>query len=121
MPRILIVDDEDLVRNLMVEILERADFEVDGAATAEDALALLEQDVYDLVVTDAVMPRFSGFELVRELRRRWPRMPVIVATGATTESTITEARAAGANDVLTKPFSHAELIGAIRSALEGLR
>ena len=121
MARVLVVDDEDLVRNLMLEILERADFEVAGAATAEEALGLLERDGYDIVVTDAVMPRFSGFELVRELRRRWPEMPVIVATGATTDSTITEARAAGANDVLTKPFSHAELIGAIRSALDAAR
>jgi len=117
MAHVLIVDDEDLVRQLMVEILERADYEVAGASTAEEALALLETDDFDIVVTDAVMPRFSGFELVRELRRRWPDVPVIVATGATTDATIAEARAAGANEVLTKPFAHAEFVEAIQAAL----
>ena len=114
---VLVVDDEDVVRELMVEILERAGYVVGGAATAEEALEFLAGDDVSVVVTDAIMPRFSGFELIQELHRRRPGLPVIVATGASTDQTIVEARAAGAQNVITKPFTHRELISAVEEAL----
>ena len=114
---VLVVDDEDVVRDLMVEILVRAGFAAEGAATAEEALEMVDDGEVGVVVTDALMPYFSGFELVQELMRRRPQLPVIVATGATTDQTFVEARAAGARDVLTKPFTHAELVEAVRAAL----
>ena len=113
---VLVVDDEDIVRDLMVEILARAGLTVHGAATADDALLALETKEIDVVVTDALMPHISGFELLQELKRIRPELPVIVATAAATERTFLEARAAGAIDVLTKPFTHAELVEAVLSA-----
>jgi putative two-component system response regulator len=117
--RLLVIDDEQVVRNLMVEILAAAGHDVSGAETAESALDLLdEHDEYDLVVSDVMMPGLSGLELLETLKTRRASLPVVLVTGAGTYDTLSEALTRGAAGLITKPFAHAELRNAVADALE---
>ena len=117
--RILVVDDEPAVRDLTVEILRRSGYEPHGVPTARQALDLLDEEQFDLVVSDVVMPEMTGVEFLYELRRRQPDLPVILMTGGSKEpERTTKAVELGAAGLLYKPFSHAELNEAVASALE---
>jgi putative two-component system response regulator len=115
--RLLVIDDEAVIRGLMVEILESAGYEVVGAETAERALALLDENEFALVVSDVVMPGLSGLELLQAVRERRAALPVVLVTGAGTYATLSEALTRGASGLVTKPFSHAELQNAVADAL----
>lgn len=118
MRRILVVDDEQLVRNLAVQVLERAGYAVVSAGDAQRALELLESDEVDLVVSDVVMPGLSGVELLSELRDRQPELPVLLMTGGSPQPERTSrALELGAAGIVYKPFSHADLTDAVRAAL----
>jgi cyclic di-GMP phosphodiesterase len=118
MTKILVIDDEPVIRDLMLEILEEAGYESCGAPTAEFALDLLADPDIDLVVSDVVMPGISGLELLEEVRTVRPVLPVVLVTGAGTYSTLTDALARGADGLVVKPFSHGEFLTAIRAALD---
>jgi len=118
MSRILAIDDEDVIRMLVVEILESVGHEVVGAESAEHALVLLDQDEFDLIVSDVVMPGLSGLELLEAARSRHASLPVLLVTGAGTYETLSEALTRGAAGLVTKPFAHAELQTAVSDALE---
>ena len=118
MSRILAIDDEAVVRMLVVEILESVGHDVVSAESAEHALDLLDQDEFDLVVSDVVMPGLSGLELLEAARSRRASMPVLLVTGAGTYETLSEALTRGAAGLVTKPFAHAELQTAVSDALE---
>ena len=81
MSRILVIDDENVIRELMREILERAGYDTIGAGTADEALDLLADNEIGLVVSDIVMPGLTGLELLEEVRARRPSLPVILVTG----------------------------------------
>ena len=118
--RILVVDDEPAVRDLTVEILRRNGYKPHGVPTARHALDLLDEEEFDLVVSDVVMPEMTGVELLYELRRRQPDLPVILMTGGSNEpERTTKAVELGAAGLLYKPFSLAELTQVVASALEG--
>jgi putative two-component system response regulator len=116
--RILVIDDEDVIRMLMLEILESAGHEVIGAETAERALLLLEESEFELVVSDVVMPGLSGLELLGAVRARRASLPVVLVTGAGTYDTLSQALTRGAAGLVTKPFAHADLQTAVGDALE---
>jgi putative two-component system response regulator len=118
MSRILAIDDEDVIRMLVVEILESVGHEVVGAESAEHALDLLDTDEFDLIVSDVVMPGLSGLELLEAARRRHASLPVVLVTGAGTYETLSQALTGGAAGLVTKPFAHAELQTAVSDALE---
>ncbi len=118
MNRILVIDDEDVIRMLVVEILESAGYEVTSAESAEVALELLEQAEFDLVVSDIVMPGLSGLELLESVRSRVASLPVVLVTGAGTYDTLSQALTRGAAGLVTKPFAHSELQLAVADALE---
>ena len=118
MSRILVIDDEDVIRMLVVEILESAGYDVTSAESAERALALLERADFDLVVSDVVMPGLSGLELLEAVRVRRASLPVILVTGAGTYDTLSQALTRGAAGLVTKPFAHPELQSAVADALE---
>ena len=117
MSRILAIDDEDIVRGLVVEILEADGHDVTGAESAERALSLLDDD-FDLIVSDVVMPGLSGLELLETVRLRRASLPVVLVTGAGTYDTLTQALTRGAAGLVTKPFAHADLQSAVADALE---
>jgi DNA-binding NtrC family response regulator len=117
--KILVVDDEPAVRDLTVEILRRSGYKPLGVPSASRALDLLDQEQFDLVVSDVVMPEMTGVELLYELRRRQPDLPVILMTGGSKEpERTTKAVELGAVALLYKPFSHAELNEIVASVLE---
>ena len=118
MSKILAIDDEEVVRMLVVEILESVGHEVVGADSAEHALDLLDDGGFDLIVSDVVMPGLSGLELLEAARSRQASLPVVLVTGAGTYETLSQALTRGAAGLVTKPFAHAELQTAVADALE---
>ena len=113
------MDDEPAVRDLTVEILRRSGYAPHGVPTARQALDLLDEEQFDLVVSDVVMPGMTGVELLYELRGRQPYMPVILMTGGSKEpERTTKAVELGAVGLLYKPFSYAELNEIVTAVLE---
>jgi len=117
MTRILVIDDEAIVRNVMAEILESSGYEVAVAETAERGLELLDSCDPDILVSDILMPGLSGLELLDAVRARRASLPVVLVTGAGTYDILTKALAQGAAGLVTKPFSHTQLIDAVDEAL----
>jgi signal transduction histidine kinase len=110
--RILLVEDNDAVRDLTAANLREHFDQVDEAANATAALAALERHRFDAVVSDIVMPgALDGLGLMREIRRRWPAMPIVLLSGYATS--IAEARDLGV-PVLTKPLELGRLADAVR-------
>ncbi|MBV8257271.1 MAG: response regulator [Actinobacteria bacterium] len=116
MSSILVIDDEPVIRDLIVEILVDGGHPAYSVETAKDALAELENSRVGLVVSDIVMPGLSGLELLDLVRERRPSLPVILVTGAGTQANLREALSRGASGIVMKPFSHAELLHAVANA-----
>ncbi len=114
---ILAVDDDPSCRELLTLALRDADFEVRGAADGVEALVAIEAVVPDLVITDLRMPRMDGLDLLRHVRQRWPRVPVILLTVSQEVTAVIEAIHLGAVNYLVKPASPASILGATRQAL----
>jgi cyclic di-GMP phosphodiesterase len=116
--RILVIDDEPILRALMRETLEQAGYETVGAGDAERALALLEDETISLVVSDIVLPRLSGIELLETVQRTRPSLPVLLVTGVDSHANLTGALAGGAAGLVAKPFSPSEFVDAVGKAVE---
>ncbi len=116
--RVLVVDDEEVVRDLTVEILRRSGHDPHGVCSARRALELLGEEQFDLVVSDVVMPEMTGVELLYELRARRHELPVVLMTGGSQDPERTSnAVRLGATGLLYKPFSQDELRAAVATAL----
>ena len=114
--RILVVDDEEKLRRVIELQLSTAGFDVDKAASAEEALKIVERA--DLVLTDLKLPGMDGLELLAAIRRQNSHAPVVVMTAFGTIEVAVEAMKAGAVDFLLKPFSLDHLMAVIHKALE---
>ena len=121
MTKILVVDDETVIRDLIVEILEEAGHHVVGVATAAEALEALLDPAISLVVSDIVMPGTTGLEFLASARAIRPSLPVVMVTGAGTHANLSSAVALGADGLVIKPFSHDDLQSAVASALDRSR
>lgn len=106
--RILVVDDEPLVYEVVEAILDGAGFKVEVAETAEDAWALIQCNDYGLLVTDKNLPGMSGVDLVAKIKSAGLDLPSLVITGYASVESISNALAAGASDYVTKPFDNIE-------------
>jgi two-component system KDP operon response regulator KdpE len=115
-PRVLVVDDEPQIVRALRTSLRGAGYDVETAATAEEALTALAANPPDAVVLDLVLPDGSGTEVCRELRT-WSSAPVIVLSVVGDEAEKVAALDAGADDYVTKPFSVEELLARLRAAL----
>ncbi len=102
---VLVVDDEDSLRLLLLRALKRAGYACKDAQSAEQALEFLKSDSFDLVISDIVMPGMDGLELLRRLKTDSPEMDVVLMTGYGSEYSYVDIMNAGASDYLTKPFN----------------
>ena len=103
MARILIVDDDDVIRDTLCELLSQ-DYSCEVAETAEAALAKLEAGSFDVVLTDISMPGLSGMELLSRVLQLYPGTPVIMVSGLSDEEQAQSLIEQGAFDYLLKPF-----------------
>ena len=118
MPRILIVDDEPTILNLLNKILIGQGYDATPASNGEKALQLLQTERFDLMVSDINMTPINGMELLRKASESWPDMGVIMLTAYGTVATAVEAMKEGAFDYITKPFKLDELVLTVQRALE---
>jgi len=118
---VLVVDDDNLLRRLVVEQLSRSDFEAEPASTGREALDILREKDYDVVMLDIMMPDLSGLEALREIRKLDDPPEVIMLTADTSLATGIEAMRFGAYDYLTKPATLDEMEAVIRKADEKRR
>src|ERR671933_377073 len=113
---VLVVDDEPIVRDVVVRYLEREGFRTVSAADGESARELVEQDPPELVVLDVMLPGIDGLDLCRWIRRR-SEVPVIMLTARGDEADRIVGLELGADDYVTKPFSPRELAARVRTVL----
>lgn len=116
MSKILIVDDEKSMRITLCEFLRIEGYEADIASDAEVALKNLDEKEYDIIITDIIMPKVSGIELLGKIRERSQTVQIIIMTGEPTVETAVKAVQSGANDYLTKPISRDNLLKAVHNA-----
>ncbi|MGV8078667.1 MAG: sigma-54-dependent transcriptional regulator [Syntrophales bacterium] len=114
---VLVVDDDASMRDALSESLEICGFEVDTAEDGAVALKMFAEGKYDVVVTDMRMPRVGGMDVLREIKRRSPGTPVILATAYGTVNTAVEAMKEGASEFIMKPFTLDDLEFIIRNVL----
>ncbi len=117
MAKILIVDDDPYIRELVRVFLEEAGLEAAEAEDGVKALALLEQEKADLVILDVMMPNMDGWELCRELRRLY-EMPVLMLTAKGETKQIVKGFDLGTDDYLVKPFQPTELVARVKALLK---
>lgn len=116
MTRVLVVDDEPQIRRALVTNLRARHYEVDQAATGEDALRLAAENHPDVVILDLGLPGIDGLEVVDGLRG-WTQVPIIILSVREAEADKVAALDAGADDFVTKPFGMDELLARLRAAL----
>ena len=118
MSRILIVDDDAIYRNVLSRILKNAGYEVALAAGSQEALDLLKESPYDVLLTDIIMPTISGIELLRRVREMSPRIQVILMTGEPNIETASAAIRAGAFDYQIKPTTNEGILRCVGNAVK---
>jgi two-component system response regulator RegX3 len=114
--RILVVDDEDAIREAIGYALRGEGYEVAEAADGEEALRAARADGYDVLVLDLMLPKLSGLEICRRLRAE-SDVPILLLTAKDAEVDRVLGLEAGADDYVTKPFSMAELVSRVRAIL----
>lgn len=119
--RVLIVDDESAIRDLLSTLLLQAGISSTTAASPMDALAALETTNFDAVISDLRMGASSGFDLLREVRTHFPTLPFLVATGVDDVRVGVQALQQGADDYLLKPFDIDLVVASLQRALERKR
>ncbi|TMA36082.1 MAG: response regulator [Deltaproteobacteria bacterium] len=119
--RILAVDDQRYFRELIEVLLVEEGFEVQTCASGEEALRLLDHAVFDVIVTDLVMPAMTGIDLVQRVKERDPEQEIIVVTGVVDVQSAVDAMKVGATDYLLKPFDRATLSSALEGILQRAR
>ncbi|MDR1613573.1 MAG: sigma-54 dependent transcriptional regulator [Planctomycetota bacterium] len=115
--KIVIVDDDDFMRDSLMEALDRPGYDLRGFARAKDAVEELADGSASLLLTDLRMPEMDGMELLREVRRLDPRLPVVMMTAFATVETAVQAMKEGAFDYVMKPFKAEEIDVAAERAL----
>src|SRR5512132_4219673 len=115
--RVLVVDDEASIRDLLAKTLALAEYDVDVAPDGRSALDRMRMYPYDLLIADLKMPGMDGLTVIREAKRYKADLPVIIITGFSTESSAIEAVNLGVAGYLTKPFRVPQVLAAAAKAL----
>ncbi len=121
MKRILVIDDEELIRSFLRDLLKEEGYEVIMASDGEEGLALFETNSIDLVITDIIMPVKDGLDTILELKKKAPELPVIaISAGGNIpkERYLAVAGYMKNTRTLAKPFTGEELVSAVKEHLE---
>jgi DNA-binding NtrC family response regulator len=115
--RILVIDDESIVRKSCNRALSPEGYEVTVSQSGVEALRILEEESFDLVLTDLKMPDIDGIEVLKKIKERWPQTEVIIITGYQTVDTAVKSIKLGAFDYIEKPFTPDALVAAVGNAM----
>ena len=121
MARILIIDDEAMIRDLLVRILEREGYETVTASGGKDGIKIHRENPADLIITDLIMPEKEGIETIMELRRYFQDVKIIAMSGGgkiDPETYLQIAKTMGAIETIAKPFDLRELLKTVQELLE---
>ena len=119
--RILIVDDEEIVIRSCLRILDGDEFQVESVRDGREALSKVEENSYDVMILDVMMPNIDGLEVLRRVKETHPNVDVIMITGLSQIDTAVQAMKLGAFDYISKPFEPDELKLVVQRALERRR
>lgn len=115
--KILVIDDEAIVRVSCERVLKPAGYEVIVTPKGTEAIELMKKEKYDLVLTDLKMPDMDGLDVLKHIKANWPDVIVIVITGYGTISTAVQAIKLGAYEYIEKPFTPEDILNAVNKAL----
>jgi two-component system OmpR family response regulator len=115
--RILVVEDDSKIASFVVNGLKQSGFAVDQAADGERGLALTSSVAYDALVLDLMLPKLDGLAVVRELRARQSRVPVLILSARASVDDRVKGLQAGGDDYLTKPFAFSELLARVQALI----
>lgn len=118
--KILVIEDEELLRTSIVELLELEDYEALGACNGEEGIVIAKRDLPDLIISDIMMPIKNGYEVVQELRNDFTtsKIPIIFLSAKADKQDSRFGMSLGVEDYITKPFSKQELFNTIKTRLE---
>ena len=120
MERILIIEDNPMVVKSLEFKLKRENYNVVTALDGREALKALEEHIFDLIITDLMLPFYSGLEIIEHVKKNFPGLPIIVLSTSKQEEVILEAFNLGVHDFITKPFSPNELSLRVKRSLKKL-
>lgn len=115
--KILIVDDEALIRDALAFKLRKEGYHIETANDGEQAISILDKEDFDIIISDIMMPFVSGFELLQILKERGTEAPILMLTSLNSENAESKAFDLGADDYMTKPFSPKDLTQRIKKLL----
>src|SRR4030042_5315330 len=116
--KILIAEDEKAQRDLLEGFLKKEGFSVEAAANGREAVQKLKEDFFDIGVIDYKMPELDGLQTLREIRRLYPDLPIVMMTAYGTVETAVAAMKEGALDYLTKPIDLADILLMLQKVIE---
>jgi len=119
--RILVIDDEAVVKELLARVLGRAGHEVVAVSSGEEALREIAKDRFDLLIIDKNMPGMGGLEVMRLVRQHEPRLRAILVTAYPTKESEAEAKALGIHAYVVKPFGIVSMIATVDEAIRAGR
>jgi len=118
MKRILVIDDEAIVRTSCLRALEPEGYEVRVVASGKEGIEFLEKEPYTLVLLDLKMPDMDGIEVLNKIKESWPETKIIIITGYSTVETAVQALRLGAFNFIEKPFTPDTLVNAVKEVFE---
>ncbi|MDP3000761.1 MAG: response regulator, partial [Bryobacterales bacterium] len=116
--KVLVVDDDEGIRNLFWQVLTGAGYDVSLAGDGRQALKLVEDQEFDVVVTDLVMPEREGIETIQAIRKEHRKLKIVAISGAFGGKMLRTAELLGADAALLKPVTPAQLLATLRGLLE---
>src|SRR5256712_4675627 len=119
--RVLVIDDEPIIRDVLQDILAREGYVIDSVPDDESGLKVLDSGERDLVILDLMLPGIGGFETLKEIKRRDPDSVVVMITAYGSVETAGQAMRMGAHDYLTKPFKNEDVLRTLDTGLRHRR
>jgi len=115
--KLLVVDDEDALRTVLSSELQSEGYSVDSASDGDEAITMLQNKAFDLILLDIKMPRVDGFEVLRFVKEQFPQTKVIMLTGFADLKNAIESKKLGAEDFVSKPYDLVDLLSTIERVL----